>query len=233
MFAEWEENMDEGNLSKSMTDMISDMGIFGSDSDLLLQSSDNDFQIISYWLIERAAFYGTRPEFLRTLLQDNFQLSSGQLDEMYSSDVIRTFLDSNSRLISSRRFMLLKELEGSSTDLSKLIRDRICEIDTILKSLVDSKDFKYYAQISSTWLKSLELLAKLLGKLTSQTAQINMKTVNIQNFITVDATVKDSLDTLSKKVPKKYLDIVKAHLNSDLKEVYDITDESYALQRVS
>ena len=235
IFNDWENRMDEGSFSKSMTDMLSEVALFNNDKDLLLNTEDSHYTVISYWLIERAAFYGSRPEFLRQLLGDSFKLAPGQLDTMYSSEVITKFLGDNEKLIASRRFMLLKDLECSSINLSKMIRDRINEIDIILRDLTTAKDFKYYAQISSTWLKSLELLAKLLGKFTNQSAQVNIKTTNIQNYITINTTIIDKLDTLvtDKSVPKKYIDLVKKSLTEEMKEVYDVPEDTdYSLQRV-
>jgi hypothetical protein len=235
LFDEWDEQRQGGSFCESLSEMISKVDKFSSDSDSLLEAGENDNDVvIGYWLIERAAFYGTRPQILHIMLRDEVKVPEKLMNTLYTVDMIEAFLAKNVELVRSRRFMLLKELEGSSVNLSKMIRERITEIDIILKGLVNDKDYKYYAQISTTWIKSLELLAKLLGRFENQTAQINIKTTNVQNFITINTILEDKINSLKDKIPKQHLDLIRKELLGEVQELYDITDEQkeYSLQKV-
>ena len=226
-------------LSSVSSDQLSDVDLYSNikhlnlftTAEIVHSPAEFEAPIMYRWFIDRAALIGIQPQILLQSFEETFGIKEG-LD----INLLTKFLEENKDTIQKLRIKQLIQLQDSSLPLSSIIKSRASEMDTILKELTTNQQYKYYAQISAQWLKSLEFLAKLLGQFKQESNIINLNQINVQNFLVVDEIKKDLLFELEKgKIPKKTRSQVENQFNKIVSSHFEVPENmaaKYAVQKV-
>ena len=101
--------------------------------------------------------------------------------------------------IKIREKELLEELEDNSMSIEGRLETLYSEVRDVLDELKKEKQWKQYASVLNGLLKNIELLAKSLGKLRSQTSPESRVMVQKNNYNAIVLLAEDKVISIADK----------------------------------
>lgn len=202
--------------------------LFFIENEHLYEPTEGVTPAIHLWVLDRCAFFGANPALIQKLVRNKF-------GEEIPLERLDRFIRHSRTAIVRRRRMMLKDIEASALPISKLITERVNEMNTILRDITENREYRYYGQIASQWIKSLELLGKILGQFRDDSAVVNITQTNIQNNLVMASLSEDVATQLRAELPKEEAEKAIKIFKGTLGKTYDLSkaeDSSYAFQQI-